>query len=326
MKVLLTGANGFVGSHVLDRLVESEHEPIVMLRRSSNTRFIESYLERVEVRYGSLESADSLRAAFEGAQVVIHCAGKTKVLRRADYYAANAGGALHVAEACNACAGTVRQLVLISSQAVSGPGTPDAPAREDAPPRPLSHYARSKARGERHVRERCRVPWTILRPAAVYGPRDGDFLLLWRAAGGRVVPLVGGAQPLSLIYAPDLAEAVLRCIGLERSFGGVYHVAHPAPCTQEELVRSLAAAQGRRPLLLPLPGLVLYPVCAARGLWARITRRPTILNLDKVAEYRAPGWVCDTSRAREDIGFVAPTPLDEGVRSTLDWYREHGWL
>lgn len=326
MKVLLTGANGFVGSHVLERLIEADHEVAVMLRRTSNTRFLRAHLQRVEVRYGSLESPESLRQALAGAEAVVHCAGRTKAVRRADYYAANAQGALHVAEACNACADTVRQLVLISSLAATGPGTPGSPARGDGPARPVSAYGRSKLLGERHVRERCRVPFTILRPAAVYGPRDGDFLLIFRAVRGGLAPMVSASQPLSLIYVGDVAQAVVRSIGCARGFGNVYHLAHPAPCTQGELVRAVAQALDARPVRLPLPAPVLYPVCLARGLWARITGRPGILNMDKIAEYRAAGWVCETAAAREDLGFVADTALEEGLRRTAEWYAEAGWL
>ena len=176
------------------------------------------------------------------------------------------------------------------------------------------------------MREHCRVPCTILRPAAVYGPRDGDFLLAFRAARRPLVPVVGARKPLSLIYVADVAEAVARSIGCEPSFGGTYHLAHAVPCTQGEVMRAVAAATGRRPLLLRLPGPVLYPACVARGLWARVTGRPSILNMDKIAEFRAPGWVCDTAGAERVLGFVAATALEDGLRRTAEWYAEAGWL
>ncbi|NLW50126.1 MAG: NAD-dependent epimerase/dehydratase family protein [Candidatus Brocadiaceae bacterium] len=326
MKVLLTGANGFVGSHVLDGLLAAGHDARLLLRETSNTRFIADHLARTEVRYGSLDAPEPLRGAVAGVDAVIHCAGVTKAARRAAYHAANAAGALHVAEACNASEATVRRLVLISSLAATGPGTVEAPARADGPARPVSEYGRSKLEGERHVRERCRVPWTILRPAAVYGPRDRDFLLVFRGVRGRLVPVFGGSKPLSLVYVEDLADCVLRALDAEHGAGGTYHVAHPDPVTQRAFMRAIEAAVGARPVHVRVPGLAVTAACAARGAWARLSGRPGILSMDKAAELRAPGWVCDTADAARDLGFEASTRLADGLGRTAEWYAEAGWL
>ena len=131
MKVLLTGGNGFVGSHVLDRLRERGTETVLLLRRTSDTRLIREHLDGVEVRRGSLGDAQSLREAARDATHVVHCAGKTKVLRSAEFYEVNRDGTRNLVEALNAQAGRVRRLVHVSSLAAAGPGTPQAPARED---------------------------------------------------------------------------------------------------------------------------------------------------------------------------------------------------
>lgn len=327
MKVLLTGANGFVGSHVLDALMAAGHEAAITLRRTSDTRFIDRHLGALQVHYAPLGEPEALRRAVAGAEVVIHCAGKTKAVRARDYFAVNAEGTRHVVEACNAHGETLRRLVHISSLAVSGPGTPLRPAREDAPPAPVSAYGRSKAQAEEHVRTACRVPYTILRPAAVYGPRDTDFFLLFKAVRGGLVPLVdGGRQPVSLAFAPDVAAGVLAAIGCDRARGRTYHLAHPVPWTQRALLGRMAEAMGVRPRHVPVPGPVLWGACLLRDLWARLTGRPSIMNLTKVPEYRAPGWVCATEAAREDLDFVAATDLDAGIRLTLKWYEDEGWL
>ena len=327
MRVLLTGANGFVGSHVLDRLVEAGHQVVAFLRRTSDTRFIEPNLPRVEVRYGSLESVESLCQAARDAEAVVHCGAKTKAVRRNEYYQVNGEGTRRVVAACNAARGAVKQLILVSSLAVSGPGTAECPAREDAPPRPVSVYGRSKLLAETYVRTESRVPYTILRPAAVYGPRDRDLYLAFRAVRRRLMPLIaGGRQPLNLIYAADVAEAVSKAVGCTRSYGGIYHLAHPVPWTQRAFLARIAAAMGVRPRRVAVPVAVLYPVCAARELWSRITSRPSMLNLQKIAEYTAPGWVCTTARAAEDLGFAAATSLDEGIGLTVRWYEDNGWL
>ncbi|MHC4591092.1 MAG: NAD-dependent epimerase/dehydratase family protein [Planctomycetota bacterium] len=326
MRVLLTGANGFIGSHLLDRLVESGSDVAILLRRTSDTSFIEGHLACVDVRYGSLESADSLREACRDANVVIHCAAKTKAVRTREYYEVNAHGTRNVVAACNA-SDSVEQLILVSSLAVSGPGTPESPASEEAEPQPVSHYGKSKALAERHVRQDSRVPYTILRPAAVYGPRDGDIYLAFKTIQRGLMPLIGGGrQPLSLICVGDVVEGVLKSIGRASALGGTYHLAHPVPLTQRAFLGEVAQAMGAKPLRIAVPTAALYPLCLVRDLWSRITSKPSIMNLQKVSECRAPGWVCSTARAAQDLDFVAATSLEQGVRLTLKWYRENGWL
>ncbi len=327
MRVLLTGANGFVGSHILDRLLDAGHEVAVTLRPTSDTSQIDGCLPDVEVRYASLDSTESLRAACAGVAVVVHCAGKTKALRTREYYEVNGEGTRRLLEACQTAAGPPARFVLISSLAVTGPGTVEAPAREDAEPNPVSHYGRSKMLGETYVRELCRIPYTVLRPAAVYGPRDRDFLTAFRVAGGRIVPLIsGGRQPVSLIHVEDVARAVEGCLAAAGAAGRTYHLAHPQPTTQKALLGTMAEAMDNRPICIPIPSLALYPLLALRQAWDRVLRRPGILNLQKVPEYRASGWVCSTERATSELAFTAQTPLEQGIARTLEWYRDHGWL
>ncbi len=327
MRILLTGANGFIGSHMLDRLSLSDSDITILLRHTSDTSFIEGHLSRARICYGSLESPAALREAMDGVGVVIHCAGKTKTVGTREFYAVNAGGTLNVVEACNAHSGSVARLVFLSSLAVSGPGSPESPVTEDARPRPVSAYGRSKLLAERHIRQRSRVPYTILRPAAVYGPRDREFHAVFEAIRRGFMPLVGtGARSLSLIYVTDLVEAVSKVIGCARCERNTYHLAHAVPSTQRDFFSRIAQAMGVAAVPLPMPVLALYAVCLARDLWSRITSRPSMMNLDKIAEIRASGWVCATDRAVEDFGFSAGTSLGEGIGLTLAWYEENGWL
>ncbi len=326
MKVLLTGGNGFVGSHVLDELLRRGHQVALLLRQTSDTRFIADALERVRVVEGDLQAPDSLAAAVRDAEAVVHCAGTTKALRRRDYFRVNARGTESLVNACNAHARSLRRFVLVSSQAVSGPGTSTEPAREDAAPRPVTVYGRSKMMAEEFVRKGCRAPFTILRPAAVYGPRDADFLVAFKAVADGLAPLIkGGRQRLCSVHVADVADAVMRALA-DGAGPGPYHLAHPMPLTQREMLEDMSAALGRKPLYVPVPALLLYPALAVRGLLSRIMGRPSVMNLQKVRDYVAPGWVCSTARAAQELGFAARIAFPEGARQTAAWYVEHGWL
>jgi nucleoside-diphosphate-sugar epimerase len=209
MKVLLTGANGFVGSHILDKLCARGLATVALLRPASNQRFIQAHLPRLEVRVGSLSDPQSLDAALQDVTHVIHCAGCIKALRKSEFYEVNQAGTRNVVEAVNRQQGRIQRLVHLSSLAAGGPASPDKPAREDDLPHPVSEYGRSKLAGERELHGACKTEYVILRPPAVYGPRDEAFLPLFKAVKAHILPRFGGGrQTLSLVFAEDLAEAV----------------------------------------------------------------------------------------------------------------------
>jgi nucleoside-diphosphate-sugar epimerase len=327
MKVFLTGASGFIGSHLLDLLRASRHEVSILLRPTSSTRFILRHLQEVTVHYGSLDDSRMLRTAMSGTEVVIHCAGKTKALHSAEFYRVNQRGTLNVVEAANGCRDSLRHLVYISSLAVSGPAVVGRPAEETDFPRPVSTYGHSKLLGETAVRQFCRVPWTILRPAAVYGPRDSDFLPVFQQVKHRLMPLLCGAgRPLNLVYGLDVASAVVCCLMKEQAIGKTYHIAAEPPCSDEELMQEIARQLGLRPLRLRIPRSILSSACLIQETLSRVTGRPNILSRQKLPELLAPGWVCSTEEIRKDLGYTALTPLREGVARTLEWYRMEEWV
>ena len=326
MKVLLTGASGFVGSHILDSLRARNCETVLLLRNASNTTFLGPHLSETEIRLGSVTDPKSLAKATEGISHVIHCAGCTKALRVSEFYEINRAGTRNVVEALNQRAPGVRRLVHISSLAVSGPGTPEKPAKEDAPPRPVSDYGKSKLAAELEVRERSRTPYTVIRPPAVYGPRDTGFLSLFKAVKHHVLPRPNQNQALSLVYAKDLAEAVVECLTHPGAVGKTYFAAGDEVVSGASMASEIAAQMKKWTIPFPLPSLLLWVVCLVQQALSQLTRRASLLNLQKYAELRAPGWVCDASKLHREIGIACPTGLKQGITQTLDWYRREHWL
>jgi len=327
MKVFLTGASGFVGSHVLDALRAGHHEVSILLRRTSNTRFVSRHLSDVTVHYGSLGDPEGLKTAMTGCDAVIHCAGIIKALHSSDFYRVNQAGTRNIVMAANACRESVRHLIYISSLAVSGPGVPGCPAEETSEPQPVTVYGQSKRLGEIEIRQGCRVAWTILRPAAVYGPRDAEFLNLFQKVKRRMMPLVSGAKrSLNMVYGPDVAAAVLCSLTRDRGAGETYHVAAQPPCSDEEFMQEIARSLNVQPFRLRIPRSGLYLACVIQEIGSKLTGRPNILCRQKMPELLAPGWVCRTNRIHQDLGFTAPTSLKEGVGRTVEWYRREGWL
>lgn len=327
MKVLLTGANGFVGSHLLDALVAQSIPVAILLRPTANLRLIQSQLPRAEIHWGSITDPVSLPTALRDVTHVVHCAGLTKSVRRSQFNEVNQGGTRHLLEAIHAHQSALQQLILISSLAASRPATSSNPAGENDPSQPVTEYGRSKLASENEIKSRCRVPYTILRPAAVYGPRDGDFLHLFRAVQSRFAPHFGGGrQELSLVFAPDLAGATLAALDSTHAMGKTIHVAAPGFITARQLSGEIARQLGVRPVTPALPMSCLLPICAACTAWSRMTGRPHILSLDKYAELTAPGWVCRVDQLHATLGFTCPTSIETGLARTIDWYRANGLL
>lgn len=324
MKILLTGASGFVGSHILDQLHARQVATAILVRPTSQPRFLEPHRSWAEVRPGTISEPSSLRTALAGVTHVVHCAGCTKAARVSEFYQVNQAGTRHLIEAANAQPGLLR-VVHISSLAAAGPALPANPARETDPPCPVSHYGRSKLAAELEVRHHCRSEFVILRPPAVYGPRDGEFLRLFKAVKAHLLPRPR-PQALSLVFAQDLAEAVVTSLEHPAAAGKTYFVAAPEVVTARSLAREIAAQMGAWTLPLPLPTLMLLPLCLAAEIRSRLTGRPSVLSRQKFAELRAPGWVCDPGLFRRELGYECATTLEHGIAQTLAWYRQNRWL
>ena len=317
MKVLLTGASGFVGSHILDVLRARNLPAAILLRPTSSKRFIQPHLPCVEVRLGSITEPSSLPPALTGITHVIHCAGCTSAQPVSHFYEINQHGTRNLIEAVNAPQSSVQRVVHISSLAAAGPALPSCPAREQDPPRPVSEYGKSKLAGELEVRDHCRAQFVILRPPVVYGPRDAEFLRLFKAVKAHLRPLPSGRQALSMVFVKDLAQAVVACLDHPAAAGKTYFVATPEVASARTMAQEIAAQTNVWTLPLPLPAAFLWLACFAQEMASRLTGKANVLSLQKFAELRAPGWVCDPALLRREIGCECTTTLQKGIAETL---------
>jgi nucleoside-diphosphate-sugar epimerase len=317
--ILVTGGTGFIGSHLLDRLV-AENKPVrALVHRQRLPRHV-----CIEQSRGDLVSGEGLEQALKDVDTVIHLAGVTKALSADAYYAGNVRASENLARAI-ARTGRAIRLVHVSSLAAIGPGKDRVPVSEETPPQPLTHYGKSKLQGERIVRG-ILPNAMIVRPPVVYGPRDTDvFELLKSISRGFVVQLAGGERWFSAIYACDLVTGILAAAASPVT-GRSWFLAHPKAVSWTEFGEAAARIMNRTPRLIQVPRSVANAAGYCAELWARLTRHPGIVSREKVIEAECRYWICDTRRASEEIGFHAVTGIDEGLAITLSWYREAGWL
>ena len=320
MRVAVTGATGFVGSHVANALL-ARGDRVRALARSPAPGLAEAGAEVVP---GTLDDSAALERLVEGAEVVHHVAGAIAARSESDFMRVNAEGTARLAEAARAAG--VRRFVYVSSIAASGPSARGRPLDDAGPARPVTPYGRSKQAGE-EATARSGVPFTIVRPPLVYGPRDKALLLLFRLARRGLVPLLGdGAQELSLIFAADLARALLAAAASPAAAGRTYHAAHPEVVTQRELVHSIGRVTGATVRTLTVPTPVVRAFLVLSGAAARVAGRATFLEPSKAAELMAAAWTCASGALARDTGWRAEVDLTPGLEETARWYREADWL
>jgi nucleoside-diphosphate-sugar epimerase len=317
--ILVTGGSGFIGSHLVERLCSGGERVRCLLRRKNYA----GLPPQAEAVFGELISGAGLEEALRGVDTVIHVAGVTKALTVDDYYAGNARATENLARAM---AGRGIRLVYVSSLAAAGPSPDGTPLGEDAAPRPLTHYGKSKLAAEHLVR--ALVPDAVIaRPPVVYGPRDTDvFRILKPLSQGIAFQIAGEERWFSAIYVKDLVDGLITAARAAQATGRTYFLANSKPVSWSELGAATARIMGRKARILRVPGRVAYAAgwCAEMG--AHLTGKPGIISREKVREAQCSYWTCDARRAAEEIGFEARTPLDEGLAETLAWYREAGWL
>jgi nucleoside-diphosphate-sugar epimerase len=342
-RVLITGATGFIGTHLVRRLRESGDEIVCLVRGTSNRAAIEG--SGVEFVIGDLNDFDTLSRAVQGCEVVYHLAGLTAAFQASDLHRVNGGGSLNVAKAC-AEQPNPPVLVHVSSIAAAGPSVLGRPRVESDEPRPVSHYGRSKLASEHSVRTFAdRVPITIVRPPIVFGEGDRSSLPVFMSVqrfGIHLSPL-WRSQPFSFIHAGDLSSALVAAarsgrrlvVNEENAIGpstrdastGVYFAAADEVITYAEFGRRIGQALGvARTSVIPNLAPAVWMAALGSELVARVRRRPLIFNLDKAREAVAGSWACSSESLARDTAWRPANTLDERLEQTAQWYREQGWL
>jgi len=324
--VLVTGASGFVGSHIVEALHSRGIGVRCLVRRTSGLDFIASL--QPELALGDVTLPATLAPALEGADAVVHCAGLTKAASSRDYFRVNEEGCRNLYAACMDFRPRLARIVHIGSLAAFGPAADGRPITEESPPRPVSDYGRSKLAGQRVAETYARdLPINVVIPPAVYGPRDRDFLVYFRLVDRGIMPFIGrAARHLSLIYARDLAEAVVRVLMSESATGRTYLVDDGSVQSWAGMAAAIGRAMGKTPHRVYIPAVVARGAGMMGDLLARLRGKPVLLNGQKVKELLQSMWICSSDRIREELGFRAAYSLEEGIRETLAWYREHQWL
>lgn len=325
MRIAVTGATGFIGSHLAECLCARGHEVTCLVRDPARARWLEGAPVRV-VR-GDLDAPGALAALVTGQEVVVHAAGLTKARSLEDYVRVNVDGTGRLLAAAIAHAPRLGRFVFFSSQAAMGPSEEGVPLGEDAPQRPVSDYGRSKSLAEKLLREQAgSIPVTIIRPPVVFGPREKDVLAYFRLVNSGLMPYLGGKRVLSIVYAANLVHGV--ALAIERPLGGMrsYFFTDGADLEWKGLLCTIARALGKKPLRIRVPLPAAAAVAAVSSALAGLAGKPSLLNPGMIAEMRHPINTVSDQRARTELGYRPLVTTEQGVEQTVRWYRDNGWL
>ncbi len=328
----VTGATGFVGSHLAEELLRRGYSEVRCLVRKE-----EKWLtgKNVSIVRGDLDDEGVLRAGVAGASHVYHVAAVTRATEQDVLVKANVDGTLRLLRAVRSSATDVERVLITSSLAVVGASTQPV-ADEETPLNPVSRYGRSKARMESSVwgaddddrRFADLVPITLVRPPAVYGPRERDIYTFFKAVARGVCPIVGGgnADPLSLVFVSDLVRGMADAAESSVTIGETYFLGSGRPHQWIEIRDAAVAAVGRRVVTIPVPAYAVRVAGAAFELLGGIAGKYPPLNRDKAREILDACKACSSAKAATQFGYSPRVSLEEGISTTIEWYREQGWL
>jgi nucleoside-diphosphate-sugar epimerase len=327
LNILITGANGFLGSFLVRALTARGRNVACLLRPGSDVSGLVG--QRYEPVAGDVTDAASLARAVEGRDVVFHLAGVRRAANREDFFRVNAEGTRLLCEALVALPGARKpRLVLAGSLGASGPSLLGRPKVEEDPLQPVEWYGESKAEAERIAFSYAdRLPVTVVRPPRIVGPGDRENLLLFKlVARGLRLELGGGPRPLTLVDVEDVVDLLLLVAERDEALGQAFFVGHPQPLTLEALQGLVAEALGVRPRTLRLSPSMLTALASVADGVTHLTGRRLPLNRKFAQQLLAPGWTCSSDKAERLLGFRATRDPADAIRRGAHWYKEHGWL
>lgn len=321
-RLLITGANGFVGSHLAEMALDNGFKVFAAVRKTSDLRYLEGL--SVQLVYPDYRTVSALTALLQthGITHIAHVAGLTKGKDEADYTAANATVTVTLARAVMECKHKIEKFVFVSSMAVMGPSKVERLLTEQDVPAPVTLYGKSKWLAEQYLEQYPDLPLITLRPTAVYGPRDKDMqIIIDMVRKGWELYLGKAPQSLSFIYVGDLCRAIIMALGSERN-RQTYLLSDGQNYGRYDFAQEVKKQLQRKTVRLHLPVAV---VAAALGVIEKlIPSRTSILNRDKLKELTG-SWGCSIHKAEQELGYEAQFPLDKGIGETIAWNQARNW-
>ena len=328
-KILITGASGFIGSFIVEEALNRGFEVWAAVRKSSSRQFLQD--ERLRLIELDLGSENRLKEQMKDCRFdyVVHAAGVTKCLNKADFRRINTEGTKHLVKALSALDMPLKRFVYLSSLSIMGAiheQQPYTEILESDTPKPNTAYGKSKLEAEQWL-ETQNIPYIILRPTGVYGPRERDYFMMVKSIKAHTDFAVGyKQQDITFVYVTDVVQAVF--LALENGQTGRKYFLSDGEVYQSSTFSDLIRHELGNPwwIRITAPIWLLRIITFFGEFVGHLTGQVTALNNDKYNIMRQRNWRCDIEPARQELGYQPKVKLEEGVRRSIQWYKENKWL
>ena len=328
-KILITGASGFIGSFIVEEALNRGFEVWAAVRKSSSRQFLQD--ERLRLIELDLGSENRLKEQMKDCRFdyVVHAAGVTKCLNKADFRRINTEGTKHLVKALSALDMPLKRFVYLSSLSIMGAiheQQPYTEILESDTPKPNTAYGKSKLEAEQWL-ETQNIPYIILRPTGVYGPRERDYFMMAKSIKAHTDFAVGyKQQDITFVYVTDVVQAVF--LALEKGQTGRKYFLSDGEVYQSSTFSDLIRHELGNPwwIRITVPIWLLRIITFFGEFVGHLTGQVTALNNDKYNIMRQRNWRCDIEPARQELGYQPKVKLEEGVRRSIQWYKENKWL
>ncbi|MBM4166817.1 MAG: SDR family NAD(P)-dependent oxidoreductase [Ignavibacteria bacterium] len=326
MLALVTGGNGFIGSHLVEHLLQRGYSVRCLVRKTSNLQWLKNF--SVEYVYGDLFDNDALKNAVQNVDLIFHSAGITKAKTKEEYFRGNQFATRNFLEQVLQHNPNIKRFVHVSSQAAVGPSFSETPIDESVPFHPITTYGKSKMEAEKECQKFFdRFPITICRPPAVFGERDKDVFEFFKTMNSGIQPTIGFNQKkVSLIHVSDVVDGIILAGESANSDKKTYFISSEQTYTWEEIGTITSRILGKKAFRIVIPESIVIAIFAFGEIVSRFSSKPSIINLEKAKDITQQYWTCSVENAKRDLGFRQRLSLEEGIRKTVQWYRNAQWL
>ncbi len=328
MLVLLTGATGFIGSHIADDLLSKGIELRCIVRKSSDLTWLKG--KKIELVEADFNNISSLEASLDGVDSVIHCAGVIAAKNYEGFLIGNKNATLNLIQAILNKKIDLKRFLYVSSLMAFGPAkdfnNPILPYQEM---NPLSNYGKSKKETELAIEEFKKImPITIVRPPAVYGPRDKATFTVFQSVNLGIGTLMGfNTKYVSLINSMDLARGINEACLSKNTIGKSYFISSEEFYTWPQIISEMKKSFNKKYVLtLNLPHSLVLGIGGVSEYFGKFSKNPPVFNYEKAIDFIQDYWICSIANAKEDFGYQQKISLSDGIQITADWYKENKWL
>lgn len=323
---VVTGGSGFVGSHLVDRLLAEEYHVKCIVRGSSNLRWLNG--KNVEIFTCGLFDKVELKKILKDADYLFHIAGVVKSKEEKGYYDGNVETTRTLLDVLTEVNTGIKRVVIASSLTASGPSLDGKPSTEETKEHPITTYGKSKLEQEKVAFSyNGKLPISIVRFHAVYGERDTEIYQFFKTYKMGLMPLIGfDDKKLNLVHVDDAVNGVYLASLSDKSIGQIYFIASEEIYSWPTVGEAIGKAFGKKAITIRIPHFLVYTVACIAQFFSMFSSQAATFNIEKARDFVQKNWICDVSKAKRDLGFRQTVELEKGIAKSIAWYREMKWL